>query len=804
MAESNVTLSPFRQSSHGFPTLPFPAVDPTPAIAAALWDQFVFAHPQGHLLQTSAWGQLKRQFGWRDGGTALVNDQGAICAGAMVLFQRTAGLTLAYAPKGPLTNWHDQTLTAELFLQLQTTCRQAGALLLKIEPDLPDTADNRALLRSYGLRPSPQTVQPRSTILLDIRGDDDTILQRMKSKWRYNVRLAARKEITVRAATAADLPVVAQLMQETGERDGFAVHSAAYYTRAYELFVPQHGVYLLAEYAGEPVAAIVVCAVGNRAYYLWGASSDRERNRMPNHALQWAGIQWAKAQGAICYDFWGIPDALGQLAQGLRNGDGSGTPSDLLPLDLDTLPVGDLWGVYRFKQGFGGAVVRTVGAWDLPISPVGYRIYLSGLQLMAQRRILQQQIRRYRQLSLGQLSLGQDHDKEDKRPVAGNSVADTELAGSKGAPTYSPYHLPNPLTLSPIHHATEWRAILANFSHPHVLQSWEWGQIKAQTGWQAERYALLQQQKPVAAFQFLWRQPIPYLPLRIGYITKGPTVAWDDLDLVDQTLSMIEQLARKRRCILVKVDPDLRTDTTTGRLVLHGLARRGWRFSNEQIQFKNTGLSDLSAGEEALLGAMKSKWRYNVRLAEKRGVTVRVAGPADLATFYQLYRETGARDGFLVRPLSYYRTTWEAFLQAEADGNNPAGGTLLLAEHPDEPTAVAGLFLFRYGTTSWYFYGASSERRRRDMPNYLLQWEAMRWSLAHGCTTYDWWGAPTDPDDPSDDMQGVWQFKQGFGATLQPHIGAWDFPVMPAAYRLYQELLPRILHLLRHYTKQLK
>ncbi len=802
MSESNITLSPLLQSTHRISLSSMPPATP-PVVAAAPWDAFVLGHPQGHLLQTSAWGQLKRQFGWRDGGAALIDDQGVIRAGAMLLFQRTAGLTLAYAPKGPLTNWHDQTLTAELFLQLQQTCQRAGAALLKLEPDLPDTADNRALLRSYGLQPSPQTVQPRSTIMLDLRGDDDTILQRMKSKWRYNVRLAARKEITVRAATAADLPVIAELMQETGARDGFAVHSAAYYTRAYELFVPDHGVYLLAEYAGEPIAAIVVCAVGDSAYYLWGASSDRERNRMPNHALQWAGIQWAKAQGASRYDFWGIPDELGQLAQGLRNGDGSGTASDLLPIDLDALPAGDLWGVYRFKQGFGGAVVRTVGAWDLPISPVGYRIYLSGLQLMAQTRTLQQEIRRYSQLSLGHDN-GHDtgkensNDAEDRRPVAGNSAASNKLAGSK---VVTAHYTSTPLTLTSIRHATEWRTTLAKLSHPHVLQSWEWGEIKAQTGWQAERYALLEQQTPVAAFQFLWRQPIPYLPLRIGYVSKGPTVDWRNLDLVDQTLSTIEQLARKRNCILVKIDPDVRTDTTTGRLVLHGLARRGWRFSNEQIQFKNSGLSDLTVGEEALLGGMKSKWRYNVRLAEKRGITVRVAGLADLATFYQLYSETGARDGFLVRPFSYYRTTWEAFLRAEEDANNPAGGTLLLAEHPDEPTALAGLFLLRYGTTSWYFYGASSERRRRDMPNYLLQWEALRWSLAHGCTTYDWWGAPTEPEDPNDSMQGVWQFKQGFGAELQPQIGAWDFPVMPSLYRLYQEALPRALQLLRKVAK---
>ncbi len=770
MPETNVALLSALPSTNG---LSYPSTNllaPGAALSAANWDAFVLGHAQGHLLQTSAWGALKRQFGWRDGGVALLAADGSVRAGAMLLLQRTAGLTLAYTPKGPLTDWHDHTVTAELLLQLQDSCRRAGAALLKVEPDLPDTPDNRARLRSYGLRPSPQTVQPRSTIMLDIAADDEAILQGMKSKWRYNVRLAARKAVTVRPATAADLPAINELLQVTGERDGFAVHSADYYTTAYELFVPRHGVYLLAEYAGQPLAAIVVCAVGNMAYYLWGASSDRERNRMPNHALQWAGIQWAKARGATRYDFWGIPDAIGQLAQGMRRGDGSGTPSEELPLDLEALPQGELWGVYRFKQGFGGTVVRTVGAWDLPINPVGYQLYTGGLRLLQQARILKQEIAQFRSPAL------------TDQPVSAVAVGNATDARPAG----------HDVGLTPIRDAKAWRVALAALPQPHVLQSWEWGQIKAQTGWTAERFLLHEQHEPRAAFQFLCRQPVPYLPLRIGYLPKGPLLDWTDLDLVDQTLTAIEQLARQRNCILVKVDPDVRADTLAGRLVRHALERRGWRYSNEQIQFKNTGVSDLTGGEDALLTAMKSKWRYNVRLAEKRGITLRTGTAADLAAFYQLYSETGTRDGFLVRPVSYYRTTWESFLDAERDPDNPAGGALLLAEHPDEATPLAGLFLFRYAATGWYFYGASSDRRRRDMPNYLLQWAALRWALNHGCTTYDWWGAPTAPDDPADGLQGVWQFKQGFGATLVPHVGAWDFPVVPQLYRLYQEALPRL------------
>ena len=91
---------------------------------------------------------------------------------------------------------------------------------------------------------------------------------------------------------------------------------------------PEHGAYLLAEYDGQPLAALVVVVCGRTAWYLWGASANRERNRMPNHALQWAAMQWAVAHGATRYDLWGIPDEIGQLAVGMAHGDGSRIPAE--------------------------------------------------------------------------------------------------------------------------------------------------------------------------------------------------------------------------------------------------------------------------------------------------------------------------------------------------------------------------------------------------------------------------------------------------------------------------------------------
>ncbi len=737
----------------------------------ACWDRFVSAHPAAHFLQSSRWRSLKSRFGWWGACVAVGDPDGTLRAGASVLFRRMAGLTLAYVPRGPVVDWADPGLTSALLAALDACCRQHRAAVLKIEPGLVDTPEQRALLAGQGFRPSQHTVQPRSTIVLDIQGEEEAILQRMKSKWRYNIRLAARKGVMVREATRADLPQIHALMAETGERDGFGVHAPEYYTAAFDLFVPESGVFLLAEYQGEPLAAIVVLLSGDTAYYVWGASSNRERNRMPNHALQWAAIRWARQRGARRYDLWGIPDELGQVAYGLDRGRGQPVPAEQLPVDLEGLPGEGLWGVYRFKQGFGGHVVRWVGAWDRPLQPVGARLYQAGVAL--------QEVR---------LSMA----RKGVRP-GGMAVLRRHIPRAPGAS----------LQVERVSDPVRWRRVLASLPDPHVLQSWEWGEVKRQTGWNAGRFVLVGEgDRPQGAFQFLWRQPLPFLPLRIGYVPKGPLLDWEDPGLVDTLLGQVEAVARQHRCLLVKIDPDVREDRPAGQQLIQTLRRRGWRFSQEQIQFKNTALTDLRPGEAELLAQMKGKWRYNIRLAERRGIEIRQGGAADLPAFYALYAETARRDGFLVRPYAYYETAWETFLQAQADAQNPAGGVLLLAEHPEETEPLAGIFLLRYGQRCWYFYGASSSRRRRDMPNYLLQWEAMRWARRAGCSWYDWWGAPTCLDDPDDAMQGVWYFKQGFGAEFQPHVGAWDYAVQPWIYRLYVQGMPWLLAMMRWRGRQ--
>jgi len=343
-----------------------------------------------------------------------------------------------------------------------------------------------------------------------------------------------------------------------------------------------------------------------------------------------------------------------------------------------------------------------------------------------------------------------------------------------------------PLAHSVVADADAWDAALLSLPSPHILQSWAWGELKAQTGWRAKRL-VWRDAAPIAAASLLIRRLNPRLPVAVAYVPKGPLLDWSNASMIEAVVGQIEAEARRAGALFVKIDPDVRVDVDPGQAVIAALRRRGWRPSADQIQYRNTIISDLTPDEEALLAAMKPKWRYNIRLAERRGVVVRDGTAADLPAFYAMYAETGGRDGFLVRPFDYYRAIWARFL---ADGL----GHVLLAEV--EGASVAGLFLFRYGPTAWYFYGASTAQSRDLMPNHALQWAAMCWGKAAGCTRYDWWGAP-DVLDESDPMWGVFRFKQGFGGEFTPWIGAWDYPTSRVGYWAYTVAMPKVLDRMR-------
>lgn len=309
-----------------------------------------------HILQTTPWGQFKANFGW----TPETLQLGA--QNALVLFRRLPlGFTLAYVPRGPQAQWERPAELRELVTALDQVCRRHRAICLKFEPDLPDTIAHHQTLSAQGFRPSPHPVQPRRSIVIDLSGTEDEVLGRMKQKTRYNVRLAAKKDVTCAPVqTPEALEKFVALMTVTGARDGFAVHSADYYRQAYAQFHPLGQCELfLAEYQGQPLAGVMAFLYGEWAWYFYGASSDQERQRMAPYLAQWEAMRWAKARGARYYDLWGVPDE----------------DEAVLEAEFENRHEG-LWGVYRFKRGWGGQLTRTVGAWDRVYQPLLYQAYV--------------------------------------------------------------------------------------------------------------------------------------------------------------------------------------------------------------------------------------------------------------------------------------------------------------------------------------------------------------------------------------------------------------------------------------------
>ena len=343
-----------------------------------------------------------------------------------------------------------------------------------------------------------------------------------------------------------------------------------------------------------------------------------------------------------------------------------------------------------------------------------------------------------------------------------------------------------------------WNELIALLPGAHLLQTWQWGQVKQAYGWQplpqVWRDAAGQ---PESAALVLQRTASP-LPLRVLYVPRGPLLDWAAPARRTRVLEELEALARARHAIFIKIDPEVvlgsgvpgepeSRENPPGQALELELRARGWRYSEAQVQFRNTVVIDLRESEEAWLARLKQKARYNLRLGEKRGVQVRAGTQADFAQLYRMYAETSVRDGFLIRSQAYYETLWQTFY---------AQGLLdpLLAEVEGE--VVAGIVVFYFAGKAWYLQGMSRDLHRDKMPNYQLQWAAIRRARARGCTQYDLWGAP-ETFSEVDPLWGVFRFKEAIGGRVLRTLGAWDFPAQPAFYTFYTRILPRILARMR-------
>ena len=327
-----------------------------PEISSNEWAKFLTRFPDVHILQTATWGALKREFNWKviqviSGDNYLESD-----CGAQILFRKLPlGFNIAYIPRGPVGHRIDR-----LMPDIDDLCKANRTIFLKTEFDIWEDGSytDKEGVPIQGFHPSHHDIQPPRTFVIDLTQSEDQILAGMKQKTRYNIRLAQRKGVVIRQT--CDIDTFYQLMKETSVRDAFGVHTKEYYQRALELFEPSgECVLLCAEFNGQPIANIMVFSKGKRAWYFYGASSNKHRHLMAPYLLQWKAIQWAQERGCNEYDLWGVPDY------------------DLEYLEANFLELrGNLWGVYRFKRGFGGELRRTIGAWDRVYLPILYKLYL--------------------------------------------------------------------------------------------------------------------------------------------------------------------------------------------------------------------------------------------------------------------------------------------------------------------------------------------------------------------------------------------------------------------------------------------
>jgi lipid II:glycine glycyltransferase (peptidoglycan interpeptide bridge formation enzyme) len=312
----------------------------------------------------------------------------------------------------------------------------------------------------------------------------------------------------------------------------------------------------------------------------------------------------------------------------------------------------------------------------------------------------------------------------------------------------------------------------------HLLQSWQWGELKSRFGWAPERVAVATDQGSAMA-QILFRHRAG---VSVGYIPRGPLLPEHDSGAAIALWKEIDRVARQRRALTVIVEHDTAlTDDMTRRLRL--------ATGPEAIQPARTVKVRLGS-DETLLGQMHQKTRYNVRLAQRRGVSTRVVPVDDEAIdcFYTLMQDTASRNEFDVHSRDYYA----AFLRLFADC-----ALLLFAEIEDRP--VAAVVATAFGDEAIYMYGASSTRDRAHGAGFLLQYEAMRWARERGCSFYDLWGIQAeDPDSTKvedggriagtsgSDWRGLYEFKTRFGGEIlryPPPVERMYHPMLAALAR---------------------
>lgn len=313
--------------------------------APEAWDALVASLPGRHLFQTDAWAKAKAPAAWRPMRLTIEKD-GRTVGAAQALFRPLPliGRTVCYVPRGPCVDPNDAEALAALLSGLKEMARARGSILVTVDPDIPEHHSvAQATLRQQGFQPATEQVQFRTTMLLDLARPEEEIRAAMRREARHYLNVARRNGVAVEEGSPADLPLFFRLYRETAVRQRFLLRPWPYYRAVWEpLLAADRGRLFFARHSGDTLAGALIGHFGDRAWYLYGASRNKERDLRPNHLLQWEIMRWAQQRGCTTYDLWGAPDRPG--------------PDDPMA------------GVYQFKRSLGATQQAWIGAWDYPVS----------------------------------------------------------------------------------------------------------------------------------------------------------------------------------------------------------------------------------------------------------------------------------------------------------------------------------------------------------------------------------------------------------------------------------------------------
>lgn len=319
------------------------------------YEKFVFLNSSGSFTQSENWCKIKNE--WKSERIIIRDESGNIIGTMQILIKNIPlmNTVFMYAPRGPVCDCHNLDILSKIIEQAKLLAEKHKAYMLKIDPMISyDDIESINNLKRLGFKynantPEDNTIQCQRNYILDIKNKtEDEIFSSFHSKWRYNIRLAVRKGVSCKYYGVEKLDDFCELMQVTGKRDGFAIRSKEYFEKFLSAFEENARLYMCYSPDGEAISGALTVRYGNRVSYVYGASSDTQRNLMPNYLMQWNMIKWAIESQCDIYDFMGIPHCDEENHSN--------------------------YGVYRFKKGFNGEIVKYAGEFDYIFSNVKHTV----------------------------------------------------------------------------------------------------------------------------------------------------------------------------------------------------------------------------------------------------------------------------------------------------------------------------------------------------------------------------------------------------------------------------------------------